>query len=68
MAKSRSGPGSSVRRLVIEAALTVWGFPAGLFVLTMAGSWIRALTRFHCDELYPRFGLPRSLPEPAGAG
>jgi RNA polymerase sigma-70 factor (TIGR02960 family) len=33
-------------------------FPAGLFVLTMTGERIRALTRFHCDELYPRFGLP----------
>jgi RNA polymerase sigma-70 factor (TIGR02960 family) len=41
------------------------GFPAGLFVLTMAGPRIRALARFHCDELYPRFGLPWSLPEPA---
>jgi RNA polymerase sigma-70 factor (TIGR02960 family) len=35
--------------------------PGGLFVLTMAGPRIRALTRFHCDELYPRFGLPGSL-------
>jgi RNA polymerase sigma-70 factor (TIGR02960 family) len=39
--------------------------PAGLFVLTIAGDRIRAITRFHLDELYPRFGLPRSLPEPA---
>lgn len=39
--------------------------PAGLFVLTMAGSRISAITRFHCDELYPRFGLPGSLPEPS---
>jgi hypothetical protein len=31
--------------------------PAGLFVLTMAGEQIRAITRFHLDELYPRFGL-----------
>ena len=36
--------------------------PAGLFVLTMAGPRIRALTRFHRDELYPRFGLPASVP------
>ena len=42
--------------------------PAGLFVLTMAGPRIRALTRFHCDELYPRFGLPGSLPAPAARG
>jgi RNA polymerase sigma-70 factor (ECF subfamily) len=31
--------------------------PAGLFVLTMAGPQIHAVTRFHLDELYPRFGL-----------
>jgi RNA polymerase sigma-70 factor (TIGR02960 family) len=41
--------------------------PAGLFVLTMAGPRIQAITRFHCDELYPRFGLPLSLSgQPAG--
>jgi len=39
--------------------------PAGLFVLTMAGPKIQAITRFHVDELYPRFGLAGSLPEPA---
>ena len=39
--------------------------PAGLFVLTMAGTNIHAITRFHLDELYPRFGLAGSLPEPA---
>jgi RNA polymerase sigma-70 factor (ECF subfamily) len=32
--------------------------PAGLFVLTMAGDRIQAVTRFHLDGLYPRFGLP----------
>jgi RNA polymerase sigma-70 factor (ECF subfamily) len=32
--------------------------PAGLFVLTMAGDRIQAITRFHLDALYPRFGLP----------
>ena len=42
--------------------------PAGLFVLTMAGDRIQAITRFHLDALYPRFGLPRSLPEPATGG
>jgi RNA polymerase sigma-70 factor (ECF subfamily) len=36
--------------------------PGGLFVLTAAGARIRALTRFHVDELYPRFGLPEALP------
>jgi RNA polymerase sigma-70 factor (TIGR02960 family) len=40
--------------------------PAGLFVLTMAGDRIQAITRFHIDALYPRFGLPESLPEPVG--
>jgi RNA polymerase sigma-70 factor (TIGR02960 family) len=41
--------------------------PAGLFVLTMAGPEIHDVTRFHLDELYPRFGLAPSLPEPAQA-
>ena len=39
--------------------------PAGLIVLTVAADGIRAVTRFHLDALYPRFGLPRSLPDPA---
>ena len=38
--------------------------PNGLFVLTMAGEKIAAITRFHLDELYPRFGLAESLREP----
>ena len=38
--------------------------PAGLFVLTVAGQKIHAVTRFHLDELYPRFGLAGSWPEP----
>ena len=37
-------------------------FPAGLFVFAMAGARIHAITRFHVDELYPRFGLAVSLP------
>ena len=41
-------------------------FPSGLFVLAMAGARIHAITRFHIDELYPRFGLARSLPEAGG--
>jgi RNA polymerase sigma-70 factor (TIGR02960 family) len=40
--------------------------PVGLFVLTMAGDRIQAVTRFHLDALYPRFGLPGSLPPPVG--
>jgi hypothetical protein len=40
--------------------------PAGLFVLTMAGDRIQAITRFHLDALYPRFGLPDSLPPSVG--
>jgi RNA polymerase sigma-70 factor (TIGR02960 family) len=40
--------------------------PNGLFVLTMAGDKIQAITRFHLDELYPRFGLAESLPAPRG--
>jgi RNA polymerase sigma-70 factor (ECF subfamily) len=42
------------------------GTPAGLFVLTMAGDRIQAITRFHLDALYPRFGLPQTLLEPVG--
>jgi RNA polymerase sigma-70 factor (TIGR02960 family) len=42
--------------------------PSGLFVLTMAGDRIRGATRFHLDELYPRFGLAPTLPEPEQAG
>ena len=33
----------------------------GLYVLTLSGERIRALTRFESSVL-PRFGLPRSLP------
>jgi RNA polymerase sigma-70 factor (TIGR02960 family) len=40
--------------------------PTGLLVLTMAGDRIQAITRFHLDALYPRFGLPGWLPEPVG--
>jgi len=36
--------------------------PGGLFVLGMAGMRICAVTRFHVDDLYARFGLPESLP------
>jgi RNA polymerase sigma-70 factor (TIGR02960 family) len=32
--------------------------PAGLIVLTSGADGIRALTRFHAEQLYPRFGLP----------
>jgi RNA polymerase sigma-70 factor (TIGR02960 family) len=42
--------------------------PNGLFVLTVTGRRIRAVTRFHLDELYPRFGLATTLPVPAGPG
>jgi hypothetical protein len=46
--------------------------PAGLFVLTMSGSAIRAVTRFHDVALYPRFGLslsgPGQLAAPATGG
>jgi RNA polymerase sigma-70 factor (TIGR02960 family) len=39
--------------------------PAGLIVLTVAANRIQAITRFHIDALYPRFGLPESLPSTA---
>jgi RNA polymerase sigma-70 factor (TIGR02960 family) len=35
--------------------------PAGLFVLTLTGDRIQAMTRFHRDDLYPRLGFPESL-------
>jgi len=35
----------------------------GLYVLTLSGDRIRAMTRFEASVL-PWFGLPRSLPEP----
>jgi RNA polymerase sigma-70 factor (ECF subfamily) len=41
-------------------------FPSGLFVLSVTGARIHAITRFHIDELYPRFGLAGSLPEAGG--
>jgi len=34
-------------------------------VLTITGDQIQAITRFHVDALYPRFGLPGSLADPA---
>jgi hypothetical protein len=40
--------------------------PAGLFVLTMAGPKIHAVTCFHLDELYLRFGLPDHCPPGPG--
>jgi RNA polymerase sigma-70 factor (TIGR02960 family) len=36
--------------------------PGGLFVLSVAGTRIHTVTRFHLDDLYPRFGLPESIP------
>jgi SnoaL-like domain/Sigma-70, region 4 len=41
--------------------------PAGLFVLAVAGDKIHAITRFHLDELYPRFGLDLTLTRPEAA-
>jgi RNA polymerase sigma-70 factor (TIGR02960 family) len=38
--------------------------PAGLIVLTMAGDRIQHVTRFHTNDLYPRFGLPMRLTTP----
>lgn len=38
--------------------------PAGLFVLTITGDRIHAITRFHLDDLNPRFGLPTRLTLP----
>lgn len=38
--------------------------PAGLIVLTTAGNRIQHITRFHTNDLYPRFGLPVRLTAP----
>jgi RNA polymerase sigma-70 factor (ECF subfamily) len=35
--------------------------PGGLFVLGMTGEHISAITRFHLDFLYPRFGPPEHV-------
>jgi RNA polymerase sigma-70 factor (TIGR02960 family) len=35
--------------------------PTGLFVLAAANDQIHAVTRFHLDDLYPRFGFPKLL-------
>ena len=48
--------GSYVREHATDAAT-----PAGLIVLTARGDRLAAITRFHLDALYPRFGLPASL-------
>jgi RNA polymerase sigma-70 factor (TIGR02960 family) len=48
--------GSYVREHATDAAT-----PAGLIVLTRRGDRLAAITRFHLDALYPRFGLPASL-------
>ena len=37
---------------------------AGLIVLTVRGEEIAAITRFHYDEVFPRFGLPLELRNP----
>jgi RNA polymerase sigma-70 factor (TIGR02960 family) len=36
--------------------------PAGIFVLTLAGDHIQAVTRFHLDDLYPMLGFPTQHP------
>lgn len=46
---------------VAEAEDTI-ARPTGVFVLSLAGNRIAKLTRFHLDDLYPRLGLPESLP------
>jgi RNA polymerase sigma-70 factor (ECF subfamily) len=38
--------------------------PAGMFVLTLAGDAVAALTWFADTSVFPRFGLPQTLPNP----
>jgi RNA polymerase sigma-70 factor (ECF subfamily) len=40
--------------------------PSGVFVLTLAGDRIAAMTRFHRDDLYRPLGFPPSVPVKAG--
>jgi len=44
----------------------VTAVPAGLIVLTTGADRIQAITRFHVEHLYPRFGLPMAWPGPGG--
>ena len=53
--------GSYIREHATDAAT-----PAGLIVLTARGDRLAAITRFHLDALYPRFGLPASLERAPG--
>jgi RNA polymerase sigma-70 factor (ECF subfamily) len=55
-ANTQSAFGSYAREHATDAAT-----PAGLIVLTARGDRLTAITRFHLDALYPRFGLPASL-------
>ena len=55
-ANTQAAFGSYAREHVADAAT-----PAGLIVLTARGDRLAAITRFHLDALYPRFGLPASL-------
>ncbi len=50
----------------LDDPMEPFAFPAGLIVLTCAGERIVAITRFHLDALYPRFGMPDRLPMPTG--
>ncbi len=36
--------------------------PGGLIVLTLRGERLAAITRFHLDHLFPRFGFPLTIP------
>ena len=61
---TRRGPCAEGKRLVPGAArehVADAAPPAGLIVLTARGDRLAAITRFHLDALYPRFGLPASL-------
>jgi RNA polymerase sigma-70 factor (TIGR02960 family) len=59
-------PARANRQLALGSYLAAPGgrtaSPAGLFVLGMTGERISAVTRFHLDPLYPRFGLPETVP------
>lgn len=48
--------------LYVRDPVTAVAHANGMLVLTLAGSWISAMTRFD-NSVLPLFGLPRTLPE-----
>jgi RNA polymerase sigma-70 factor (ECF subfamily) len=45
----------------VEEPAAEIALPGGLIVLTLRGARIARVTRFHLDQLFPRFGFPLEL-------